>query len=137
MPTDRATPLAAAAARKHEDALERASGALRDLDAAGRPVNFQAVARAAGVSRQWLYQQPELRAEIEQLRSQQPAGVPSSQRASDASLRQRNRALLDENARLRAENARLKHELALAYGQQRTARLQRQPVTPQPDRPPR
>jgi hypothetical protein len=37
-------------------------------------------------------------------RSQRPAGVPSSQRASDASLRQRNRALLDENARLRAQN---------------------------------
>jgi hypothetical protein len=133
MSTNGATPLAAAAARKHHDALERAAGALRDLEAGGRPINFQTVARAAGVSRQWLYQQPQLRAEIEQLRSQPPSDVPSSQRASDGSLRQRNRALLDENARLRAENAELKHELALVYGEQRSARLQGEAVTPQPD----
>jgi hypothetical protein len=88
-------------------------------------INFQAVARAAGVSRQWLYQQPELRREIERLRDSRPqraSGVPTAQRASEASLRQRNRALLDENARLRAENAQLKNELALAYGEQRRAR---------------
>jgi hypothetical protein len=124
MQPEDAMPLAAAAARQHHAALERASGALRDLDAAGHLINFQAVARAAGVSRQWLYQQPELRAEIERLRDTRPqaaSGVPSAQRASEASLRQRNRSLLDENGRLRAENARLKDELALAYGEQRRA----------------
>jgi hypothetical protein len=76
------------------------------------------------VSRQWLYQQPELRAEIERLRNLRTdgaAGVPSRQRASEASLRQRNRGLLEENARLRSENAQLKHELAVDYGQQRAA----------------
>ncbi|HEY6815560.1 MAG TPA: DUF6262 family protein [Croceibacterium sp.] len=125
MQSEGATPLTAAATRKHHAALERASGALRDLDAAGQVINFQAVARAAGVSRQWLYQQPELRCEIERLRESRPqsaSGVPSAQRASEASLRQRNRVLLDENARLRAENAQLKNELALAYGEQRRAR---------------
>lgn len=124
MPPEDATPLAAAAARKHHVALERAGGALRDLDASGQAINFQAVARAAGVSRQWLYQQPELRAEIERLRDRQPRradGIPAAQRASEASLRQRNRALLDENQRLRTENAQLKDELALAYGEQRRA----------------
>jgi hypothetical protein len=118
-------PLAAAAARKHEAAIERATGALRELDAAGEQINFQSVARAADVSRQWLYKQPQLRAEIERLRDTSPARgprVPGAQRASDASLRQRNRALLDENQRLRAENARLKEELALVYGQQRESR---------------
>ena len=120
-----ATPLAAAAARNHHAALQRASGALRDLNAAGHVINFQAVARAAGVSRQWLYQQPELRREIERLRdsrSQRASGVQTAQRASEASLRQRNRSLLDEDARLRAENAQLKNELALAYGEHRRAR---------------
>jgi regulator of replication initiation timing len=47
--------------------------------------------------------------------------VPAAQRASEASLRQRNRSLLDENQRLRAENTALKDELALAYGEQRRA----------------
>lgn len=64
MQPEGATPLAAAAARKHHAALKRASGALRDLDAAGHAINFQAVARAAGVSRQWLYRQLELRSEM-------------------------------------------------------------------------
>jgi hypothetical protein len=125
MPPDHLAPLAAAAGRKHEAALERAASALRDLDAAGEPVNFQTVARAAGVSRQWLYKQPQLRSEIERLRDASTARtprVPVAQRASDASLRQRNRGLLEENTRLRAENTRLKEELALAYGQQREAR---------------
>lgn len=124
MASEPVTPLAAAAARKHAAALERAVRALQAMDSAGEAINFQAVARTARVSRQWLYEQPELRSEIEQLRDRraQPArGAPSAQRASEASLRQRNRALLDENARLRAENAQLRHELAIAYGQQRHA----------------
>jgi hypothetical protein len=124
MQPDPATPLAAAAARKHDDALARAHNAVRALDSGGQPINFQAVARAARVSRQWLYQQPELRSEIERLRDHQPqraSRVPAAQRASEASLRQRNRSLLDENQRLRAENAALKDELALAYGEQRRA----------------
>jgi hypothetical protein len=124
MQPDQATPLAAAAARKHDAALARASSALRALDAAGQQINFQAVARAARVSRQWLYQQPDLRGEIERLRDrhpQRPSSVPTAQRASEASLRQRNHSLLDENQRLRAENAALKDELALAYGERRRA----------------
>ena len=68
---------------------------------------------------------PSCRPQIEQLRDRQPqraSGVPSAQRASEASLRQRNRSLLDENQRLREENASLKSELAMAYGQQRHTR---------------
>jgi hypothetical protein len=125
MPPDQLAPLAAAAARKHEAALKRAASALHELDGAGEAINFQAVARAAGVSRQWLYKQPQLRSEIQRLRDTSTGRAPrvaAAQRASEQSLRQRNRGLLDENARLRAENTRLKEELALACGQQREAR---------------
>ncbi len=126
MGNDRVSPLVAAAARKHDGAMLRASGALRALDRAGAVINFQAVARAAGVSRQWLYQQPDLRREIEQLRDPggKPPGIPAAQRATEASLRQRVRSLLDENQRLRGESAELRAELALAlaYGEQRATR---------------
>jgi hypothetical protein len=121
MPPD-PTPLALAAKRRSEHAHVRAGDALRELDKRGGSISFQAVARQAGVSRQWLYQQPELRAEIERLRGrrrEQPGPVPAAERASDASLRQRLETLLEENRRLRAEVADLKTELALAYGQQR------------------
>jgi Family of unknown function (DUF6262) len=125
MPAEPVTPLAAAAARKRAGAVDRAVRAMQAMDSAGEAITFQAVARTAGVSRQWLYEQPELRAEIERLRNRSTdgaCGVPSSQRAGEASLRQRNRDLLDENAQLRSDNAQLKRELAVVYGQQRHPR---------------
>lgn len=121
MTPDQPTPLSAAAARKRAATLDRAHAALRDLDAATAPISFQSVARHAGVSRQWLYKQPDLRAEIERLRDH-PARSPrasSGQRASEHSLRQRVQGLGDENRRLRAHNGELQAELALAYGQRR------------------
>jgi len=118
-----AEPLAAAATRRHDETLRRALDALAALDADGLAVSFQAVARRADVSRQWLYTQPELRARIEQLRcrrpSATPAAVPDDQRARERSLRQRNETLLVDNRRLRAENQTLRDELAVLYGQLR------------------
>jgi hypothetical protein len=119
-----AEALAQAAAARHRRAVARAEQALRELDADGAPISFQAVARRAGVSRQWLYTQPALRTQIEQLRDDAPArteAVPARQRASEASLRQRLESLRAENQRLRADNASLKAELAIAYGRQRQA----------------
>jgi hypothetical protein len=120
------TPLAQAARRKRAQAQARTRVALRELDQQGRPISFQAVARHAGVSRQWLYQQPQLRSEIERLRARRVAGtqprVPDADRDSDASLRQRLENLRQDNRRLRDENAELRRELALAYGQLRSPR---------------
>jgi hypothetical protein len=125
MPPNHLAPLAVAARRKRDRAIQRAHAALRDLERRGETISFQAVARRGGVSRQWLYTQPELRAEIERLRARasQPAG-PSRERSSEASRRQRLRTLLDENRRLRDENRDLMHKLALAYGHQREAALE-------------
>lgn len=117
------TPLAAAAQRRRESARERAKAALHQLEAAEEPVSFQSVARRAGVSRQWLYGQPDLRAQIERLRERpSPPAGPRATAASDASLRQRVQTLREEIQRLRDENRALKKELALAYGRQRDAR---------------
>src|SRR5215211_4416516 len=113
------TALAVAAQRKRDRALERAHTALRDLDQRGETISFHAVARRAGVSRQWLYTQPDLRAEIERLRARHsPAAprVPDAERAREASFRQRNTMLLAENRRLRDQIAELKTELAIAHG---------------------
>jgi hypothetical protein len=106
-----------AATRKHTDTLARATLALQELASEGAEITFQQVARRAGVSRQWLYSQPELRTEIEKLRQ----GAPARERSSEASLHQRLRTTLDENRVLRDENRGLKHELAVAYGAQRAS----------------
>jgi hypothetical protein len=125
-PDRRVIALGAAATRRSQAAQARAKTALRALDARGDPITFQAVAHAARVSRQWLCTQPELRDEIEQLRAADSNAedrlVPARERASDNSLRYRNRALLEENQRLRAELAAVRHELAVALGELRDRR---------------
>ena len=65
----RPDPLSEAAARRHELTRARAVQALRELDRAGTPVTFAGVAQAAGVSRSWLYTQPDIRDEVLRLRA--------------------------------------------------------------------
>src|SRR3954452_9355030 len=116
------TGLQAAAQRKRDATIQRATAALAELAEQGAQISFQSVARRAGVSRQWLYDQPALRTQIEQLRERPAQGVPARKRASDASPQQRLRGLLDDNQALREQVRALTHELALAYGQQRHVR---------------
>ena len=120
MRPDTAAPLAEAAARRHELTRAKAIQALRELDRAGTPVTFAAVASAAGVSRSWLYTQPDIRDQIQRLRgasNHRPASaIPASQRATDASLRARLTAALQRNQALADENARLRRQLAHALG---------------------
>ena len=122
----RTDPLAEAASRRHELTRSKAIQALRELDRAGTPVTFAAVAQSAGVSRSWLYTQPDISSQIRRLRkSKDGAGsagaVPAGQRATDTSLRARLTAALDRNKQLADENARLRRQLARALGDQRSA----------------
>ncbi|MHB8311702.1 MAG: DUF6262 family protein [Candidatus Dormibacteria bacterium] len=121
---DRVTSMVAAAKERHDTTRQRAVDALRHLDAAGETVNFVAVARAAGVSRAWLYRDPPLRAEIDRFRSAQrprrPRPVPPrAERASEESLRALRASLQAELKALREENRRLRDALARKLGGQR------------------
>jgi 2'-5' RNA ligase len=123
----RPDPLSEAAARRHELTRSRAVQALRELDRAGVPVTFAGVAQAAGISRSWLYTQPDISSQIRRLRQETNAagsagGVPAAQRATDASLRARLAAAIDRNRQLADQNARLRRQLARALGDQRSAR---------------
>jgi Family of unknown function (DUF6262) len=123
----RPDPLAEAAARRHELTRAKAIRALRELDRAGTPVTFAGVAQAAGVSRSWLYTQPDISGQIRRLRQQANAAdstgaIPAAQRATDASLRARLATALDRNRQLAGDNARLRRQLARALGDQRSAR---------------
>jgi hypothetical protein len=114
----------AAARRRAAATHKRAVSTLRRMDKAGLPITFDAVAREAG-SRSWLYNQPDLRTEIERLRARrQPstphAPVPDRQRASEPSLLQRLAAATERIKHLESENRQLREALAHALGQQRT-----------------
>jgi hypothetical protein len=123
----RPDPLAEAAARRHELTRAKAIHSLRELGRAGTPVTFAGVAQAAGISRSWLYTQPDISSEIRRLRgttdgAASAGAIPAAQRASDTSLRARLAIALDRNRQLTDENARLRRQLAHALGDQRSSR---------------
>ncbi|PWI05470.1 transposase [Streptomyces sp. NWU339] len=124
-PEPNTAPLVAAARKRHELTRTKAIQALRELDRIGAPVSFEVVARHAGISRSWLYGQPDIRAEIERLRdvsrrSPSPP-IPAAERSSDASLHARLEAALERNRHLTEENQRLRRQLAHALGDQRAS----------------
>lgn len=128
MSTDNSRHLLKAARKRSEQTHVKATRALRKLDRAGQPVTFEAVAREAGVSRSWLYAQPDFRAEIQQRRSRRlpvPATplTPQRQQASDASLLRRLEAASLRLKHLEKENLELHQSLAEALGAARTARI--------------
>jgi hypothetical protein len=124
MRPDNTAHLRAAARRRQEQTRSKAVRALRELGQSFRPVTFEAVARQAGISRSWLYTQPDIREQIEQLRAtaRRNAGppLPAGQRASTQSLLVRLESATARNKKLAAENRQLRHQLALALGDQRS-----------------
>ncbi|HHW51586.1 MAG TPA: transposase, partial [Pseudoclavibacter sp.] len=78
-------------------------------------------AATAGVSRSWIYTQPDLLERIHTLsngRTSDSSG-PAAQRASVASLQRRLELAHDRVRQLTAENEQLRDELAHAYGRLR------------------
>lgn len=126
MRADNSPHIIAAARRRTAATRKRAVSALRRMDNTGLPISFDALAREASVSRSWLYNQPDLRTEIERLRTRRspatPArSIPDRQRASDASLLRRLESATERIRHLEAENKQLRETLALALGEQRAA----------------
>jgi Family of unknown function (DUF6262) len=128
MRADNSRHIAAAARRRATATRRRAVAALRRMDNAGQPISFDAVAREGQVSRSWLYNQPDLRAEIERLRARRDPRpteqrLPDRQRATDASQRRRLEVATERNRQLEAENRNLREALAVALGEQRAASI--------------
>ena len=125
---DRVERLREAAQARHESTLRRAKNALQLLARRGEAVTFRRVAEVAGVSRSWLYNQQDLREEINRLRAasqHRPTVLPAAERATTDSLRQQARTYRDEINRLRTENQALREELARRLGAARAAAVTR------------
>jgi hypothetical protein len=126
MPRDRAAHLVTAAKHRHELTRAKAIRAIRELDRTGATVTFGTVARAAHVSRSWLYTQTDIRDEIRRLRAEVPpraeSAAPATQRASAESLRRRLATMQERIHNLVEENQRLRNQLAIALGEQRLGR---------------
>ncbi len=121
MLADNSRHLVAAAQQRHDDAHQRAQEAIRVAAARGDAVTATGLAARAGVSRAFLYANPDLIEAIRQLRDtgERPGAAPARQRASEASLLHRLEALTERNKELRIENQDLRRRLEIAHGQLR------------------
>lgn len=120
--------LAQATRRRAEQARTRAENALAAAGRSGSPVTVAGLAKTAGVSRSWLYTQPDLTAAIRQLQQRHPAPERTGpQPATVTSLRHRLDTALARIKQLRADNADLTRQLETAHGEIR--RLRHTPAT--------
>lgn len=124
MLADNSHHLAAAAQRRHNDAHQRAQEAIRVAAARSEAITATTIAAQAGVSRAFLYANPDLIEAIRQLRDagQRPTAVPARQRATGTSLLRRLEALAQRNKELRVENHDLRRRLEIAHGELRAQR---------------
>ena len=134
MRSDNTANLRAATRARSKRTRDAALAALRRLDATGAPITFQGLAHEADISRSWLYNQADLRAEIQRLRRRhQPSDpapmTPDRQRASADSLLRRLQAATGRIHRLEQENEDLRDTLARTLGANRAARII-EPVPP-------
>jgi len=115
-----------ASRQRSEQAAARARTAVQTLSREGRPISFASVARAAGVSTDFLYRHPELRSLITDLRAQprrynEPEIKPET--SSSSAVRALSAQLKDLRARHQSEVERLRQ--ALATAQQENLQLRR------------
>lgn len=125
MRADNSRHLADAARRRRDDTLSRAHAALQRLRDAGQPVSVARLATEAGVSRSWIYTQPELLDEIQQSQPATPsnhANHRDRQGASAASLLRRLELAHQRIKQLSDDNHRLRDQLARAHGHRRAER---------------
>ncbi|WP_084495540.1 DUF6262 family protein [Nocardia shimofusensis] len=126
-PADNTRYLLEATRRRHEDARRRTKAAI--TSAARRndgTATVAGIARTAGVSRSWIYTQPDLVGAIDTLRPRN-TGPRYQGRASEESLRTRLEAADKRNKQLRQQITQLTERLEIAYGEIRALRTAQRP----------
>ncbi|MBT2233470.1 DUF6262 family protein [Nonomuraea sp. NEAU-A123] len=123
-PADNSHHLAAAAARRSAEARCRAENALLALRGSGQSISVSQLAINAGVSRSWLYTQPDLIAGLRQLNGQAPTrrSVPASERSLQVRLtaaQARNERLQQRVNALAEQNNQQRQQLEHAYAELR------------------
>jgi hypothetical protein len=112
-----------AARRRHQEAESAVARALREARKTNTPITFTGLAAAAGVSTDFLYRHPGVRAQIEALRRtrrRSPAHALTSNdsdAAESALIRRLSHQLIDLRRQHRDEVAELHRALAAAHGE--------------------
>lgn len=119
--------LAAATRRRRENAEQAVQKALRQARKTRSPVTVAAIARAAGVSTDFIYRHPALRPQVEALRQGRPSppdAQPDAGAAESTLIRRLTQQLAAERHKHREETAELRTALETAHGELLTLRRQ-------------
>lgn len=111
--------LAVHAKLRAEHKQQQVDQAIGKLLRENKPINFNAVATAAGVTKAYLYNHPELRDRIETLRASQMNHITPRRTLSERTEGSREVLLVAKDRRIKeleAENRQLKEELKVARG---------------------
>jgi Family of unknown function (DUF6262) len=113
--------LAAHAKQRSEEKQKRVDEAITRLLQEQQAINFNSVAKAAGVSKAYLYSQPRLRGRVEALRQQETEKVVRERvvRTAGKTDASKDLVILAKERRIKEleeENRRLKKNLQVALG---------------------
>lgn len=127
MHADNSRHLIAAARQRHDQAHLRVVRALRAARTEDRRPSVSALATTAGVSRSFIYSNPDLIQALRDLGPRALTRVDPRRQASHQSLLARVAALTEKNKTLRAENTDLRRRLEAAHGALRDQHRQQVP----------
>jgi hypothetical protein len=109
--------------RRAEGARNRAEAAINTAARGRDRVTVAGIAKAAGVSRSWVYTQPDLVDAISALQQRNPVSDRTSRASASAeSLQTRLAAANERNKQLRQQLTQLSEQLETAYGEIRALR---------------
>ncbi|MEH1885559.1 DUF6262 family protein [Nostoc sp.] len=106
------------AQRKRQEAFEKVEQGIQKLIKEQKVINFNSVAKASGLSKAWLYKEPDVKARIEHLRenNSKVKEIPPKQRSSDASKDSIIKTQKERIKKLEAENRGLRDQHEAIYG---------------------
>ncbi|KJS20050.1 MAG: transposase [Clostridiaceae bacterium BRH_c20a] len=107
------------ATKKSEETLQKVQKAIQTLIKSRKRINFNTVSIEAGVTKSYLYNNPEIRTQIETLRKQQKGLPISTQKRENMTNSSKDIIIAAKNKKimeLEAENKQLKEDLKKLRG---------------------
>lgn len=105
--------------KRKAEARKKALDAIREMQMKDESVNFNSVHNRSGVSKNYLYNEPEIRKSIEECRQQKKSRLIARQAKYDKTSQSKDviiQAKEKRIAKLEEENRKLKHELEVLRG---------------------
>lgn len=110
--------LAVAAQKKRQESFDKVEQGIQQLLKERKVINFNTVAQISGVSKAWLYKEPEIKARIEHLRQNnlKTQKIPPKEKLQDASKDTIIKTLKERIKKVETENRELREQNEVIYG---------------------